>query len=206
MSKPRTWTTMATGISCFLEPAAEPDFYVGYYIQIVANHGSRRFADETTQRITGGARATARWLEWIRLDDANGDNHGDIWIDDVTHWGRTWINDGLGHFRELVPAGFAPIDYAEFDARFVGKRMSVISFVSPGRFRYFEAGESYSGFYRYGSQGPNTGSLRLFYDHIDLDCTVLMTFDSETTGTLTYTCSDGDTGAESWRLEDIPGT
>ena len=85
-----------------------PDFYRGHYIQIVANHGSRRFADETLARISGGASATAHWLVWVRLDDVDGDGHRDIWVDDPEQWGRTWINDGSGHFAESVPAGFAP--------------------------------------------------------------------------------------------------
>ena len=116
----------------------------------------------------------------------NGDGHRDIWIDDVTHRGRTGINDGLGHVRELAPAGLAPIAFAECDARFVGRRLGAIAFVSPERFTHSEAGERYSGSHRYGNGGPNAGSLRLFCDDGDLERTVRIAFDSEATGILTY--------------------
>ena len=182
--------------------------YAGHYIQIVANHGSRRFADETAQRVsTGSFRRTARWHEWIRLEDVDGDGDRDIWVDDIHHWGRTWVNDGSGRFAELMPAGFAPMDDQDFAARFVGKRMNSILFVDPWRFVATREGVRHTNTgYRYTNTGTDTGSLELDYWDIGLHCTLLLSFDSETTGTLTYTCDNGDTGAESWRLEDAPGT
>ena len=191
-----------------LDRAGNDPFYIGHYIQIIANHGSRRFADETAQRIsTGSFRATARWHESIRLQDVDGDGDRDIWVDDIHNWGRTWVNDGSGRFAELVPAGFAPIDNQEFAARFVGKQMNSILFVDPWRFVATRDGirHTHTG-YHYTFTGTDTGSLTLHYNAIPVQCTLLLSFDSETAGTLTYTCSDGDRGAESWRLEDAPGT
>ena len=194
-----------------LDRTDDDPFYAGHYIQIIINDGSRRFSDETARRIDrSGFRATARWHEWIRLQDVDGDGDRDIWVDDIHNWGRTWINDGSGRFAELTPAGFAPLDDNEFAARFVGKRMNSISFVDPWRFVATREGvrHTHTG-YRYTNTGPDTGSLDLYFWDIPphpLRCTLLLSFDSETSGTLTWTCSDGDTGAESWRLEDIPGT
>ena len=191
-----------------LDRTGSDPFYVGHYIQIVANHGLRRFSDETARRIdTSSFRARARWHEWIRLEDVDGDGDRDIWVDDIHHWGRTWVNDGLGRFAELVPAGLAPMDHEEFAARVVEKQVHsssfAISFVDPWHF--VSTREGIRNTYRYTFTGTDTGSLDLYFNDIGLHCTVLLSFDSETTGTLTYTCSDGDTGAESWRLEDAPG-
>ena len=189
--------------------SSEP-FYAGYYVQVVAGHGSRRFADETARRITDGDRPTARWLEWIRIEDVNRDGFPDLWVDDITHWGVTWINDGSGRFTRLNPVGLAPIDYAEFDARFVGKQLNSvsfsISFLPHDRFVDAEDGNSHAGTYHYGYRGQDSGTLHLDYEDVDLHCTVPLEFVTTTTGSLTYSCSDGTTGSESWQLEDTPGT
>ena len=185
-----------------------PNYSCGHYIQIIITTASRRFSDETTRRIDASSfRARARWHEAIRLQDVDGDGDQDIWVDDIHNWGRTWVNDGSGRFAELTPAGFSPLDDNEFAARFVGKRMNSISFVDPWRFVATREGVRHTHTaYRYTNTGPDTGSLDLYYNDIGVHCTLLLSFDSETTGSLTYTCSDGDMGAESWELEDIPGT
>ena len=78
--------------------------YSGYYIQLVFNRGSRRFADETARRIRHGADPDARWIPWIRLDDVNEDGSLDIWIDNSDdNWGLTWLNDGSGVFNKRRP-------------------------------------------------------------------------------------------------------
>ena len=78
--------------------------YSGYYIQLVFNRGSRRFADETARRIRHGADPDARWIPWIRLVDVNDDGSLDIWTDDsLDNWGLTWLNDGSGRFNKRQP-------------------------------------------------------------------------------------------------------
>ena len=84
-----------------LSRTGDDPFYSGYYIQLVFNRGSRRFADETARRITHGADPDAGWLPWIRLDDVNDDGSLDIWIDDQR--GLTWLNDGSGDFNKRQP-------------------------------------------------------------------------------------------------------
>ena len=114
-----------------------------------------------------------------------------------------------------TPSGFAPADQAAFDALAVGMRsVSPVSpsnyseFVSPGRFREFEDGETYTGRYTYEKTGPNTGRIESYYDNGDR-CTNNVAFESATTGTVSYSCNDGETGTASWQLVDIapePGT
>jgi hypothetical protein len=71
------------------------NFYVGYYIQIIVNAGGRQFADETGQRIANGT--GANWIDWIRLQDWNNDNHLDIVVDDYSR-NLIWFNNGAGSF------------------------------------------------------------------------------------------------------------
>ena len=110
-------------------------------------------------------------------------------------------------------AGFAPADQDAFDALVVGKRLVGHSdyhftFVSPGRFRVFEDGETSTGGYAYENTGPNSGLVVLDYDDGD-HCSVELTFDSPTTGAILTCTAEDETGqpfrAEfQWRLVDIP--
>ncbi len=77
-------------------------------------------------------------------------------------------------------------------------------FVSPGRFREFEEGETYTGRYTYERTGPNSGTTITYYDDGD-QCTDNIVFESTTTGTSSYSCNDGSTGTGTWQLVDIPG-
>ena len=109
----------------------------------------------------------------------------------------------------LSPPGFAPADQSAFDDLVVGKRvlspdpLYYTDFLSPGRFEEVEASETYTGRYTYENTGPNSATIEFQYDDGDR-CTSELTFDSPTTGTLTYSCNDGDTGTSSWRIEDTP--
>ena len=104
--------------------------------------------------------------------------------------------------------GFAPADQAAFDALVVGLRVEspdyYFDFVSPGRFREFEDGETYTGRYTYERTGPNSGTTITYYDDGD-QCTDNIVFESTTTGTSSYSCNDGSTGTGTWQLVDIPG-
>ena len=104
--------------------------------------------------------------------------------------------------------GFAPADQAAFDALVVGLRVEspdyYFDFVSPGRFREFEDGETYTGRYTYERTGPNSGTTITYYDDGD-QCTDNIVFESTTTGTSSYSCNDGSTGTGTWQFVDIPG-
>ncbi|MDE2927703.1 MAG: PPC domain-containing protein [Acidobacteriota bacterium] len=107
------------------------------------------------------------------------------------------------------PASLAPADQDAFNEVFVGKRMLTsypdyhIDFIRPGRFEETEESDVYPGDYTYRNSGSNTGTLTLNYDDGDR-CTFELTFASETSGTFTYSCIDGESGNASWRLADIP--
>ena len=58
-------------------------FYQGYYLQVLENMGNRQFTDQTAQKLVAGSDSGARWIDWIRLHDHNGDGHLDIVVDDA---------------------------------------------------------------------------------------------------------------------------
>ena len=74
------------------------NFYVGYYIQIIVNEGSRQFSDKTSERIVNGSNDRAEWIDWIRLQDNNNDGYLDIIVDDALR-GLIWTNNGTGVFQ-----------------------------------------------------------------------------------------------------------
>ena len=110
----------------------------------------------------------------------------------------------------LSPSGFAPANQAAFDVLVVGKRLLssdpsyYTDFPSPGRFEEVEPGETYTGRYTYENTGPNSATVEFHYDDGDR-CTSRVTFNSATTGTLTFSCNDGEgPGGSSWRIENTP--
>ena len=109
---------------------------------------------------------------------------------------------------------FAPADEQAFNRLVVGNRLHVnplragsfyIDFPSAGRF--LESG-SLPGSYSYASTGSDTGTMTLTYDggNFGGSCTLLLTFVSATTGTLSYTCASGRQGQRSWTITaiDVP--
>ena len=52
---------------------------------------------DATQNVEGGQSADP-WIDWVWLQDVNGDGHRDIVADDAAV-GVIWPNDGLGRFR-----------------------------------------------------------------------------------------------------------
>ena len=106
--------------------------------------------------------------------------------------------------------GFAPADQAAFDVVAVGKRVffssaNYVDFVSSGRFREFDDGTTSTGRYTYERTGPNMGRFESFYDDGDR-CTNTLRYTSATTGSLTFTCNDGDSRNADWRLVDSTPT
>ena len=71
--------------------------YEGYYIQLLLGQGDRAFADATAR--VEGAQSADPWIDWIRLQDVNGDGLRDILVDDASI-GVTWLSDGLGRFSK----------------------------------------------------------------------------------------------------------
>ena len=99
----------------------------------------------------------------------------------------------------------APANEAAFNSRMVGNRLTTrtsyfyIDFVSSGRF--IQSG-SIPGSYSYSNTGPNTGRLTLTYDRGEFGgaCTLLLTFASATTGTLSSACRSGGTSQDNWSV------
>ena len=98
---------------------------------------------------------------------------------------------------------FAPADEQALNRLVVGNRLHAVGFYidfqSAGRF--LESG-SLPGSYSYASTGSDTGTMTLTYDggNFGGSCTLLLTFVSATTGTLSYTCASGIQGQSSWTI------
>ena len=111
-----------------------------------------------------------------------------------------------------APADFAPVDQADFDARFVGKRVIFHDepgyywdIVSPGHFHHFEESR---GTYVYQKTGTNAGVLELLFG-VDERCLIQITFDSTTTGAMAFACKADNYEQETpgvWELAEVPGT
>jgi hypothetical protein len=86
--------------------ASPPQFYEGYYFQVLMQCDSRIFVDQSMERIIGDELSwmgrKARWIDWIRLIDVDGDADLDILLDDAAR-GLGWLNDGSGFFSFYVP-------------------------------------------------------------------------------------------------------
>ena len=104
---------------------------------------------------------------------------------------------------------FAPADEQSLNRLVVGNRLHAVGFYIdfPSAGRFLESG-SLPGSYSYASTGSDTGTMTLTYDGGNLggSCTLLLTFVSATTGTLSYTCASGIQGQSSWTITaiDVP--
>ena len=107
------------------------------------------------------------------------------------------------------PAGLAPADQAAFDDLAVGKQIVVpgvgsVIFLSPGRIREFDQGESYDGDYQYVNTGENMGTLTYTYDvtgnNPNVEKSVVeLTFTSMTAGTFVSTYTESGSPPETLR-------
>ena len=142
-------------------------------------------------------------------------NGGHIQLDDGTRYTCTSA-DGCTIENGTVTQGtvvggteggstsLAPADTQAFNSLVVGNRFHgagyYIDFPSAGRF--LEDG-SIAGSYSYANTGSNTGTLTQTYDDTAQyggSCTHQLSFDSETTGTSSYTCASGIQGRGSWTI------
>jgi predicted extracellular nuclease len=82
-----------------LNRTGSQDVYVGRYFQILRQTAPRVFVDETGARISMDT--TQEWVDYIRVQDLDGDDDLDIFLDDkdfVTKGAYAWINNGAGVF------------------------------------------------------------------------------------------------------------
>ena len=137
-----------------------------------------------------------------------------------THTEGSSVETSSGSFaiqRVFTEGGFAPSDQTAFHVRFGGKTVVVggtidsIAFLSPGRFREFDDGETHFGDYQYVNRGANAGRLTLTYDASDNDPAMErseadLTFTSETGGTFTDTYTYGslvETSSGSFAIQRV---
>lgn len=76
-----------------MQPGGGENFYQGYYIQLISGLGNREFV-EATENVED-AQSSDPWIDWVRLQDFNGDGHRDIVVDDAAV-GVIWLNEVPG--------------------------------------------------------------------------------------------------------------
>ncbi|OAQ41558.1 hypothetical protein A5893_00120 [Pedobacter psychrophilus] len=67
-------------------------YYKGYNLQILKNNGTS-FEDVSSKVLTGNKDASASYINWLRVQDVDGDGDLDITTDDKSY-GLEWINNG----------------------------------------------------------------------------------------------------------------
>ena len=80
-------------------------FYSGRYLQVLVQSAPRVFSDQTGARIS--MVTTGVWIDYIRLQDINGDQFVDILHDDKNEMFNgqyAWINNGQGVFSNYTGA------------------------------------------------------------------------------------------------------
>lgn len=81
----------------------ETPFYTGRALQVIRQFEPRRFSDETAGRMTMDT--TQGWLDYIRLQDMDGDQYPDIFVDNANekyNGEYAWRNNGGGGFTPWV--------------------------------------------------------------------------------------------------------
>ena len=81
----------------------ESPFYSGRALQVLRQWAPRAFADETGARMTMDT--TSGWLDFVRLQDMDGDQRPDIFVDNANeqYGGQyAWRNNGQGVFAPWV--------------------------------------------------------------------------------------------------------
>ena len=116
--------------------------------------------------------------------------------------------DSAGYLANLstVPAILAPQNGTAFDDRVVGKRImgddpaNYTEFVSQGRYRQTEGTHIYNGSYTYTNSGETTGTV-VFSADSGVSGTTNLTFESRTTGRMSFTgATGGEPRESSWYL------
>lgn len=94
----------------------------GWFVQVLVNHGDRKFVDETADRVpsgeggggTEGVSTTAPSAQWVRVLDFNQDGAPDFSVEMQKNGAMRlpsdtpliWLNDGTGHFSTLKVRDF----------------------------------------------------------------------------------------------------
>lgn len=201
-----------------LERAGDVD-----YFQVDVTEAGRLTVETigTTDTFGYFGRAEGRWLA---LDDNTGVETNFSIVQDVAP-GMHYVAVVGANGRQVTgaytlhvsfkAAGFAPTAPDTVCEFLIGKRvewddpqLGSVDIDATGRFsQTVDEGRTYSsqGNYTYEKTGPNTSTVTLNYDGVDLTCTVYYVYTSLTSGRGTYSCSDGNSGGPAnWRLVAIP--
>lgn len=77
---------------------ASTGYYRGYYLQLLKNNETR-FTDVTSANIKSNVNLDSNWLNWVKIQDVDGDGDMDITSEDKLY-NLAWINNGSGVFNK----------------------------------------------------------------------------------------------------------
>ena len=180
---------------------ALPGVPTGFFVPAVVSGGGVVISG-------GGTTITLRNGGHIQLDD--GTRYTCTSADGCTIENGTVTQGTVVGGTEGGSASLAPADMQSFNSLVVGNRFHgagfYIDFPSAGRFL---EDSRLAGSYSYANTGSNTATLAQTYDDTAQyggSCTHQLSFDTETTGTSSYTCASGIQGQGSWTMtaSDVP--
>ena len=84
-----------------------PQWYRGYFVQLLEQTAARSFADRTEQLFPDNRDAEADGILWLRIFDIDEDGDPDIFADEASR-GLIWKNDGAGQFQlDVIPPNYS---------------------------------------------------------------------------------------------------
>ena len=124
--------------------------------------------------------------------------------------GTVTLSEALGGNIQVRSSTLAPASEEDFKTRFVPYGLAAdyyyVDFGGDGRFEETTATYTISGLYTYQKTGERSATLTQDYDDGDFEgsCETHLVFDTAWTGSLEYSCTDGSTSSQNWRVSEQP--
>ena len=124
--------------------------------------------------------------------------------------GTVTLSEALGGNIQVRSSTLAPASEEDFKTRFVPYGLAAdyyfVDFGGDGRFEETTATYTISGLYTYQKTGEGSGTLTQDYDDGNFggSCETHLVFDTAWAGTLEYSCADGSTNSQNWRVSEQP--
>ena len=124
--------------------------------------------------------------------------------------GTVTVSEALGLNLQVRTPVLAPTSLEEFKTRFVPYGLAAdyyyVDFSDDGRFEETTVTYTVSGRYTYQNTGERSATLTQDYDDGDFEgsCETHLVFDTAWTGSLEFSCVDGSTSSQNWRVSEQP--
>ena len=118
--------------------------------------------------------------------------------------------EALGLNIQVLTSALAPTSEEDFKTRFLPYGLAAdyyyVDFSGDDRFEETTATYTVGGRYTYKNIGERTATLTQDYDDGNFggSCETHLVFDTAWTGTLEYSCTDGSTSSQNWRVSEQP--